>query len=91
MKGRHDTEKKRKENEVLTFRSCWILHYDYIVRKRNWKKGSRAQEVMSVEEGSKRVTCRSKGQKMEGGCKRRGHFGSCRSLQETTELVFYTL
>lgn len=48
MKGRSDTEKKRGM-EGLAFRSCWILQYDYIVRRRNRRKDSRAQEVMVLK------------------------------------------
>lgn len=40
-----------------------------------------------VEVGRNAVTGRSKGQKMEGGCKWRGHVGSHRSLLETTEII----
>jgi len=29
----------------LAFRSCWILQYTYVIRKRNRKKHSRAREV----------------------------------------------
>lgn len=45
IKGRSDTEKK-VGMEGLTFGSCWILQYDYIVRRRNRRKDSRAREVM---------------------------------------------
>lgn len=48
MKGRSDTEKKGGM-EGLTFRSCWILQYDYILRRRNGRKDSRAREVMVLK------------------------------------------
>lgn len=48
MKGRSDTEKKGGM-EGLTFGSCWILQYDYILRRRNRRKDSRAQEVMVLK------------------------------------------
>lgn len=48
IKGRSDTEKKGGM-EGLTFRSCWILQYDYIVRRRNRRKDSRAREVMVLK------------------------------------------
>lgn len=48
MKGRGDTEKKGGM-EGLTFRSCWILQYDYILRRRNGRKDSRAREVMVLK------------------------------------------
>lgn len=33
----------------MTFRSCWILQYAYIVKKRNRRRDSRAQEVIVLK------------------------------------------
>lgn len=61
LKGRSDTGKKRG-NEGLTFRSCWILQCACIVRRRNRRKDSRAQEavVLKWEEMESQAGARAK-------------------------------
>lgn len=78
---------KRKGEWRVDFQKPLGITVCLYCQEKKQEKGQQGSRSHGVEVGRNGVTGRSKGQKMEGGCKWRGHFGSCRSLLETTEIM----